>query len=401
MRLLHRDPHFDAQLLRTVSHIPYGGAGLAECLATARPIRERDTDGWFTAWMELATRVRADAGRSLKHGHLVSARDAFLRAANYYRNACIFLLQAPPPPDLRRAYDLHRQSFRQAAALMDPPPAEVQIPYEHTRLPGYFLRAAPGDAPRPTLILNGGYDSTAEECYFWNAAAALQRGYHCLIFDGPGQGAALIEQGLHFRPDWEAVIRPIVDWLESQPAVDPRRIGIIGLSLGGYLALRAATAEPRLAACVADPGQFSLLEIFKARLPPFLAQNLPELRGASGALLRRMLYARLGKPTAGWALRRGLWVHGVATLEDYLRAAAEYSLAGRAQHIRCPTLVCCAEDDDLAVTAHRAYDALTCEAEFLTFHRSEGAGEHCEAGARLFFHQRAFDWLDNRLQPRA
>jgi len=396
MRLVFRDALFDAQLLRTVSHTCYGGADLAECLTTARTIRGQDMAGWFAAWMELANRVRADAGRSLYNGHAVSARDAFLRASNYYRNAYIFLFAAPPPPDLRRAYDLHRQSFRQAAALMNPQPDEVQIPYEHTALRGYFFRAA--GAPRPTLILNGGYDSTAEECYFWNAAAALQRGYHCLIFDGPGQGAALIENGLPFRPDWESVIGPVVDWLHEQPSVDRQRIGIVGLSFGGYLALRAASGEPRIAACIADPGQFSLLDIFKARLPPLLAQHLPELRGLSGALLRQILYGRLHKPTAGWALRRGLWVHGVASLEDYLRAAAEYTLAGRVERIRCPTLVCRAEDDDLAISARKTFDALTCAAEFLTFHRSEGAGEHCEAGARRLFHQRAFDWLDRRLQ---
>ena len=397
MRLLYRDELFDAQLLRTVGHSCYGGADLAECLTTAHRIRERDTTGWFTAWMELADRVRADAERSLLHDHTVSAREGFLRASNYYRNAYIFLFGAPPDRELRRAYDLHRQSFKQAAALMDTTVEEVRIPYEQTSLRGYFLRAAGSADLRSTLILNGGYDSTAEESYFWNAAAALRRGYHCLIFDGPGQGSALIEDGLPFRPDWEAVIRPVVDWLQRQAGVDRRRIGIMGLSFGGYLALRAASGEARIAACVADPGQFSLLEIFQARIPGFMAKDLPHLRGLSGALLRKMMYSRLKKPVAGWALRRGLWVHGAASIEEYLRLAAEYSLAGRAERIQCPTLVCFAEDDEIAVSARKIYDALTCEKEFLSFHGNEGAGEHCEAGARLLFHQRAFHWLDQRL----
>ena len=398
MRLFYRDQLFDAQLLRTVGHSCYGGADLEECLAAAHSIRETDTSGWFTAWMALADRVRSDAERSLRVGHPVSAREGFLRASNYYRNAYIFLFGEPLDGELRRAYDLHRQSFRQAAALMDSPVEEVRIPYEQTSLRGYFLRAASGDVPRSTLILNGGYDSTAEECYFWNAVAALRRGYHCLIFDGPGQGSALIEDGLKFRPDWEAVIRPVVDWLQRQPGVDSRRIGIIGLSFGGYLGLRAASGEPRIAACVADPGQFSLLEIFQARIPAFMAKDLPKMRGVSGALLRRMMYSRLKKPTAGWGLRRGLWVHVAASIEEYLSLAAHYSLAGRVERIQCPTLVCFAEDDEIAVSARKIYDALTCEKEFLTFRGSEGAGAHCEAGARLLFHQRAFDWLDKRLQ---
>jgi len=358
MRLYYRDQLFDAQLLRTVGHSCYGGADIAECLATARRIRETNTSEWFTAWMALADRVRADAERSLRDGHTVSAREGLLRASNYYRNAYIFLFGLfgeQVNVELPRAYELHRQSFRQAAALMGSPVEEVRIPYEQTSLRGYFLRAGSGDVPRSTLILNGGYDSTAEECYFWNAVAALRRGYHCLIFDGPGQGSALIEDGLKFRPDWEAVIRPVVDWLLRQPLVDSRRIGLIGLSFGGYLTLRAASGEPRIAACVK-------------------------------------------KPTAGWGLRRGLWVHGAASIEEYLRLAAGYTLAGRVEQIQCPTLVCFAEDDDIAVSARRIYDALTCEKEFLSFHGNEGAGEHCEAGARLLFHQRAFDWLDKRLQ---
>jgi len=401
MRLFFRDPLFDAQLLRTAGHACYGGADLGECLTAAQRIRERDLAGWFTAWMELAGRVRADAGRSLEQGHPVSAREGFLRASNYYRTAYVFLFGAPLHPELRRAYHLHRQSFAQAAPLLDVSIEAVRIPYEQTNLQGYFLRASNDSVPRATLILNGGYDSTAEELYFWNAAAALRRGYHCLIFDGPGQGSALIENGLTFRPDWENVIRPVVDWLLEQPAVDPRRIGIIGLSLGGYLSLRASSGEPRIAACIADPGQFSLLEIFQARIPRFLAKNLPELRGLSGALLRRILHGRLKQPTAGWALRRGLWVHGAATLEEYLTMAAGYTLAGRAEKIQCPTLVSLAEDDDIAVSAQKIFDTLACEKEFLTFRRSEGAGEHCESGARLLFHQRAFDWLDTRLQDQA
>jgi len=399
MPLYFRDELFDAQFLRTMGHSVYGGADIGECLGAARLIREKDTSGWFDIWMGLADRIHAEAERSQQLGNRISAREGFLRASNYYRNAYIFLFGEPKRlQQLQKAYEAHRSSFQRAVALMDFRVSAVKIPYERTRLNGYFFRTADGDERRPTLILNGGYDSTAEESYFWNGEAALRRGYHCLAFDGPGQGAAIIENFLPFRPDWEAVITPIVDWLQSQPGVDSQRIGIIGESLGGYLALRAATGEPRLRACVADPGQFSLFEIFRARVPGFLAEGLPELRGLSGALLRKILYARLKEPTAGWALRRGLWVHGVNSLEEYLRLTLDYSLEGRAERIQCPTLICFAEDDDLASTARKAYDALKCEKDFVTFLRSEGAGEHCEVGARLLFHQRTFDWLDQRLR---
>ena len=111
---------------------------------------------------------------------------------------------------------------------------------------------------RPTLIITGGYDSTAEEAYFFGGAAAVARGYTCIAFDGPGQGAAIIENGLGFRADWEVVVRRVVDYAITRPEVDKSKIALLGISFGGYLAPRAASGEPRLAACIADPGEFSL-----------------------------------------------------------------------------------------------------------------------------------------------
>lgn len=99
-------------------------------------------------------------------------------------------------------------------------------------------------------------------------------------------------------------------------------------------------------------------------------------------------------PTAGWSLRRGLLVHGVKSPMAYVRLAQDYTLEGRVEQIRCATLICSAENDDIGVTARRLHDALTCEKTLIAFTASEGAGEHCEAGARSVFNQRAFDWLD-------
>jgi len=90
---------------------------------------------------------------------------------------------------------------------------QVLIPYEMTALPGYFYRPNDSEKPRPTLLVHGGYDSIGEELYLLVAAAAIQRKYNCLIFEGPGQGALIREQHLPFRPDWERVVTPVVDYL--------------------------------------------------------------------------------------------------------------------------------------------------------------------------------------------
>ncbi len=117
-------------------------------------------------------------------------------------------LQPPLSDKLRQSNERQTDAFRRGAALMAQPPEVVEIPSEGGSLPGYFFRVDADPRPRATVMLTGGYDGTAEELYFYNAAAALARGYNVLAFDGPGQGAALTQRGLVLRPDWENVITP-------------------------------------------------------------------------------------------------------------------------------------------------------------------------------------------------
>jgi hypothetical protein len=116
-------------------------------------------------------------------------------------------------------------------------------------------------------------------------------------------------------------------------------------------------------------------------------------------LVGRLLDALSKKATAGWALRRGMLVHGVADPLAFVEAAREYTLAGRAEQIRCPTWVCNAEGDDIGASAPQLVEALICPKTFVRFTVAEGAGDHCEAGARALYHARSFGWLDELLHP--
>jgi dienelactone hydrolase len=160
--------------------------------------------------------------------------------------------------------------------LLDRPPEILEIPYEDTTLPGYFFRAVDDDAPRATVILTDGYDGTVEELYFASAVAALERGYHVLSFDGPGQGSVSLDQAIPFRPDWDAVVTPVVDFAVRRPDVDPTKLVLQGWSFGGYTAPRAATAEQRLAACISDCGPYDLFAATIARIPGVLARHFPD-----------------------------------------------------------------------------------------------------------------------------
>jgi pimeloyl-ACP methyl ester carboxylesterase len=219
-----------------------------------------------------------------------------------------------------------------------------------------------------------------------------------LCFDGPGQGSMIIDQDVPFRPDWEAVVTPVVDFALARPDVDPERLALIGLSFGGYLAPRAATAEHRLAACVSDCGPYDLFQTSASRLPGPFARQLPDGNPAVLRLLGRILGFVMNQPTAGWALRRNVMVHGLSDPLEFFRIAADYSLRGREHLISCPTLICAAEGDDLSSRAHELFDNLTCEKTFVEFRTADGASEHCESGARTHFHHVAFDWLDASLK---
>lgn len=393
MGLLMADDLFDAQAVRAMAHSVYGGADVGECVTTAARITKTDGALWFEEWFATAERVRAIAEASAAAGDETSAREAYLRASNYYRTAGIFLMGAPVDERLVRSHHLQTETFRRAAALMPLAPEVLEIPYEGTTLPGYFFCCSSDGAPRPTVIAVDGYDGTVEELYFSTVVAALARGYNVLIFDGPGQGSMIVDRGIPFRPDWEAVVTPVVDYALSRPDVDPARIALVGWSFGGYLAPRAAAAEHRIAACISDCGPYDLYDATVSRIPNFLAAAIPSGKGMRYRMLRRVLNSVMAQPSAGWALRRNLWVHDVDNPLDFIRLARDYTLKGRESQITCPTFVSAAETDDLSARAHILFDALTCTKEYSWFTAAEGAAAHCEMTARALFNQRAFDWL--------
>jgi cephalosporin-C deacetylase-like acetyl esterase len=307
----------------------------------------------------------------------VSAREAYLRACEYYP-AYFFRRSDLDDPKLLAAWRSQRECFMAAAALFEHPCEAVEIPYEGTTLSGYFLRPDDSAEPRPTIVAFPGYDAPMEESYPAAAASALRRGYSALLFDGPGQASSLYEKRLYFRPDYEVVLKAVVDFAVSRTEVDAERIALIGRSFGGLLAPRAATGEHRFAALIADPGQYDLGEIARSSMPKDVV--------AAGMLADPQRREYFGSRMATF---------GTNSMREFLRRLTEYTVRDRAGRISCPTLVTGNETDPIAAQARQLYDALECPKEFVFFTEGGGAGGHCEGLGQSLFFQRAYDWLDD------
>lgn len=261
MKFLFDDESFSFEALGAAGYSNYGGADLGEVLVTCRQIPEGDENAWAAQWSATAARIEGIGRDAMAAGHRVSAREALLRASNYYRVTDFYWRTNPAAgAESARWNSASERAFADAAALLDAPARAVRIPYEDTTLPGYVFLVDDSGTPRPTVIFHGGYDSTLEESYPAVAVGALRRGYNVIAFDGPGQGSVVREQGLYFRPDWEAVVTPVVDLALTLPEADPERLVLLGMSLGGYLAARAAAFEHRLAACILYDGVWDVHE---------------------------------------------------------------------------------------------------------------------------------------------
>ncbi len=233
-------------------------AGGAEAIPAYQP--------YAASFESLAARLAAEADVELAAGRYVTARSRYLRAASYYNCVLFFVLGTDAPGREAEIYGAMQRCWAAAAALLEPVLQRVEIPATGrfreldgsvtTRtgtITAYWGRAS-GTGAKPTVIINNGSDAQFVDIWAYGGAAGLERGYNVLLFEGPGQGSLLFEQNIPFTPYWEDVVTPLVDFAVAQPETDAQKVALTGWSFGGVLVMRAAAAEHRLAAVVADPG---------------------------------------------------------------------------------------------------------------------------------------------------
>ncbi|MFL5073071.1 MAG: alpha/beta hydrolase family protein [Xanthobacteraceae bacterium] len=258
-------------------------------------------DDWCRAWSERA-QVHEQLGReALDKQRLVSAGEHLQRAGVYYHFAAFLFVH--DIPQMKQAH-MKGVACRQAALPHLAPAGErVEIPYEGKHLYG-ILRKPPGVERPPVVAMAVGLDSTKEECDAYEQPF-LQRGLATLAFDGPGQGEGQYDFAI--RGDYEVAVAAVLDLVDKRRDLDAKRIGVSGVSLGGYYAPRAAAFDKRIKACMALGGPFAWAESWDA---------LPELTRAA---FRVRSHAK--------------------NEEEARRNAATLSLEGVAQRITCPIFI--------------------------------------------------------------
>jgi 5-aminopentanamidase len=205
-------------------------------------------DDWCREWGRTGQHYQQVAETAEAAGRLVTAGEAWRRAALcWHWGKFVF---TDHPQEQRAAHELTVACFRRGAGTLSPPAEPVRVPYAGTTLAAY-LRVPPGQPP--VVIMIPGLDSVKEELQA-TAEYLLSRGLAVIAIDGPGQGET--EYELPIEPAYERVTTAVADYMKGRDDIDPDRIGVFGVSLGGYYAARSAAYEPRVRAAVALAGPY-------------------------------------------------------------------------------------------------------------------------------------------------
>ncbi len=375
IRHLFEDQTYHFQALRVLSDAGAGAADIAEVLQAISTVPAGDADAWYDAFARIA---RANEKLAEDCSDRVSRGLARFRAHTYWRTSEFFL----PGDDARRAIAWKGQieSFDQGLAAHSVAYQRYETAYENGALKSIFFPVEGGEK-RPLLVIVGGFDGTLEELYFMMGKAANERGYSTLLYEGPGQAGPVRDQQMYFTHEWEKPTGAILDdILAKHPEYD--RVILTGISLGGYLAPRAAAFDDRIDGVIA----FDVMYDFGAVVEKFRP------------MIHHPVYSKL--PGVSWALENGQWVFGKDSPEAFIDATHPFTLEGVAQQIKGDVLILAGAIDHFVPVSHvDDFEKSLVNArsvESVVFSAESGGGEHCQVGAAALWQAAAFDWILRR-----
>ena len=387
------DQAYYFEAIRVLTDTGPAGGDTGEASEAINHIKTGDPDSWYAAWDAVGDRVSALAATI--HDRY-SRGDALLRAHVYYRTAEFFLDQKDP----RRPESWKKNvgAFYAGLDALGVRYERIKAPYGQHHLNALYFPGPAGAETKPLLVVVNGYDGTMEELYAQVAVPAYRRGYSVLTYEGPGQGSVLREQGLTMTHEWEKPNSAVLDaFLAGHPR--PVHMVLMGVSLGGYLAPRAAAFEPRVDGLIAMDEYFDGYAVATRHVPKF-AFTL-HAHGLDGVL--NFLGDHHETPGARWAQQNGRWVLGVPDRMAVLEAFKPYNLAPVAGNIRADTLILVGAEDHFVPVeqAEQFKQSLTGARSVTTvvYDRASGGAEHCQVGAPSLWQATVFDWLAAKFGP--
>lgn len=398
---LSRDGEFSFQILAPLGLSIYGGADIAPLLGVAKDVKAGDMADFSDKFQALANHTKFQA-QTVEHDP-VNARETWFAAATYYRIADFFLHGNWSNPLIDSLWIEQTAAFDKAIAALPVPGQRLHISASDGSFiveAIWYAASADNSTKRPTLIVGNGYDAAQEDSYHTFCNPALARGWNCLTYEGPGQPTVRRNQNIGFIPDWERVLTPVVDYLlsEQADAVDEARLALVGFSLGGYLAARAAAFEPRLSAVLLDGGVWDVHEAFTAQLTPDLLKLYTS--GNKSAFDDVVISAREAgefPTTLAWAIDQGLWTFVTHSPYEFLAKTKQFTLESVVNKIKAPVWIADAEFEGFFVgQASKVKAALAERAEFHLF--TGVAGYHCQVGAAQELTRTMFAWLNKTLK---
>lgn len=393
-----RDADFQHGLEIALDASARHGADIGEIHATADRITDGDADSWLHEWTTTAGAVWAAAAAADHAGRPVTALAHYRRAATYYATALYRVAHSSEP---ERQHDIWRRQRACWERVVDLTAGErIAIAYEGASLPGYFFAAPDAQAGerRPLVLINNGIDSATSQAPVLGGADAAERGYHWMTFDGPGQQAALVEQGLPLRPDWEKVLSPVLDAMLARRDVDSDRVAVVGIGQAGYLVARALAFEHRFAAAVVDPGVVDVSTFWTDPLPPSVRQRLED--GDQAGFDRELHLAELFTPGLAATHRSRGEPYGLAdgSRFELYRTVREYRLGGELAQLTTPLLITDSDAERFwPGQSRQLYDRLPGHRELLSRTARKDADPSCRPLGSAAREARVFDWLDHYL----
>lgn len=359
----------------------YEGSDYGECLSTAKRIPNADAESWHREWNALAEQVQDQAERALQYGEREIARKAFLRASTYHR-APLFIM-ARKHPNFYRHWQAMQYCFQKAAELFDPIIEAIEVPFQEHTLSGYFWKVDDSKSPHPTLVVVGGVETWAEDCYFMIGPSGAERGYNVITADLAGQGMNP-DKGLHFGARMEVTTKALVDYALSRPEVDTNRLALFGFSWGGHIAFKAARFDPRIQAMIANP---PMPDVFRSVLAQQKGHNRHD-------------------PISRTAFDQIVWRFGLKISFNPKDIAARFSKAwdyltnGKVgvKQIRCPALLLAGEGEAPVTLdiVHECFEQLpNPDKKMIIFTREQGSEVHCQVDNLALPNQTIFNWLND------